>query len=72
MKDFATIFFAKTIYWGKYVRIYCDGGNPVYKRIPKFSIEYYDKYWGMRGFHILWLGRQIFFSFGKDKNNLYR
>jgi hypothetical protein len=73
LKYFTYPLYAKTIYLSKYIRIFCDGGQPLFYYFPKiWGYPMYDKYWEMKGFCVQWLGRQIFFSFGKDVNGLYK
>ena len=68
---FRFYFKGRIIYWSKYFRIYCDGGYPIVKYIPNFKKLSYHKHWNMFGFLIIWLGREFYFSFGEDINNLY-
>ncbi len=62
----------KRLIWTQYVRVYCDGGYPRNFLCPRFRFGMYDKHWGMKGFAMVWLGREFNFSFGKDKNGLYK
>ena len=61
----------KTLYWSKYVRIFCDGGYCSLRLLPRVHRMHYDPHWNMRGFWITFLGRQFFFSFGKDIHQHY-
>ena len=69
---FRQYFYCKTIIWTTYVRIFCDGGNPIIHYFPKFRTDHHDKHWNMFGFAIYFLGREFNFSFGKDINGLYK
>lgn len=62
---------SKTLLWSTNIRIFCDGGCPVWTWIPKIHKNYYSSYWNMWGIVIQIFGRQVFFSFGKDINGLY-
>ena len=62
----------KHLIWTRYFRLYCDGGYPNFYWIPRYDKYGYDKYWGMRGFCLTWMGRQFFFSFGLDKRGFYK
>lgn len=70
-KHFTYPLYARNILWEKKIRIFCDGGEPIWNWIPRIHRMGYDKYWGMIGFWMTWLGRQICFSFGEDKMGLY-
>lgn len=72
IEKFQDYFYNKTIIWTPTVRIFCDGGKPIIRYIPRFRRAYYAKFWGMSGFVIYFLGREFNFSFGKDVNGLYR
>lgn len=69
---FANYFYCKTILWTPYVRIFCDGGQPRIYWFPRFRCLGYHSFWGMVGFSIHFWGRQFCFSFGLDKNGLYK
>jgi hypothetical protein len=62
----------KQLYWSPYFRVYCDGGQPNWYWLPKFSKKYYDPNWGLYGFQVYWLGREFNFSFGEDTKGLYK
>ena len=70
-EHFAYPLYSKKIIWKKYVRIFCDGGQPIWRWVPKYHKEYYAPYWGLTGFCICIFGREIFVVFGEDKNHLY-
>lgn len=53
------------------LRIFCDGGDPRWRWLPKFHKSYYDPYWGMKGFAMYLWGREVNFSFGDDIHGLY-
>ena len=55
----------------KYFRMFFSKGQPKMFLLPRINKMAYDKHWGLKGFCITWLGEQVFFSFGKDKNGLY-
>jgi hypothetical protein len=61
----------KRVFWSKWFRLYTDGGWPKVRAIPRFNRMHYDPHWGMCGFCVTWLGRQVFFSFGRDINKFY-
>lgn len=61
----------KVIFWSRRVRVFTDGGTSRWYWIPKFRKANYSKHWGMTGFCIYLLGREIVFSFGVDKKGLY-
>jgi hypothetical protein len=71
MNIFAKQLKGKRLYWGKKVRIYCDGGYPIFRLFPRFHKIGYAPYWGIKGFWVNLWGRQIHFSFGEDKKGLY-
>ena len=71
INSFRKYFYGKKLVWSTYIRIFCDGGNPIIRYIPKFRRQYYATYWKLKGFVIYWLGREFNFSFGKDVNGLY-
>ena len=62
----------KRLWWSKRVRIFCDGGGPVFRWRPRYRRLGYDPHWGMFGFAVYWLGREFNFSFGRDVRGLYR
>lgn len=62
----------KRLIWTTYVRVFTDGGCPLINYIPRIHRVGYARYWGLRGFYINWLGRQVFFSFGEDRKGLYQ
>lgn len=62
----------KKLIWTKHVRVYCDGGLPKNFLFPRFRFGKYADDWGMKGFAVVWLGREFNFSFGNDKNRLYK
>lgn len=62
----------KKLIWTKYVRVFCDGGNPKNLIWPRFHFGMYDPCWKMKGGVLTWLGRQFFFSFGEDKKGFYK
>lgn len=70
-KKFTTPLRCKTIYWSRRVRIFTDCGSPKWYWIPRLVRVRYARYWGMLGFRAIFLGREITFSFGEDKNDLY-
>lgn len=61
----------KVLIWSKYVRIFCDGGRPFFRWIPRLRLQKYAKHWGLFGFAIYIFGREVNFSFGEDKKGLY-
>jgi hypothetical protein len=61
----------KTIMWRRRIRIFCDGGSPKFKWIPRFRCQHYATHWGLFGFAIYLWGREINFSFGVDRKGLY-
>lgn len=61
----------KQLWWSKRVRIFCDGGRPIFRWFPRYCKRGYHPHWGMRGFAIYWLGREFNFSFGSDRNGFY-
>lgn len=61
----------KRLLWKKRIRVYCDGGQPIFRWMPRPYRMGYAKHWGLRGFWTSWLGRQFFFSFGEDQNGCY-
>ena len=63
--------FCKRLYWGSYLKIYCDGGEPIFRWFPKFDKKYFASCWGLKGFNMYWLGREFSFVFSKDKHKLY-
>jgi hypothetical protein len=69
---FAHPLHGKKLAWRSRLRIYCDGGYPAFRWVPRFFRIGYDPAWGLRGFWVSWLGRQFHFSFGRDRNGLYR
>lgn len=61
----------RRLFWSKNVRVFTDGVNPSWTWIPRISRHAYADHWGMFGFMIQIFGRQVFFSFGEDRNGLY-
>jgi hypothetical protein len=61
----------RTIIWTRRIRIFCDGGYPIFRWVPRFRHQYYDQFWGLCGFAIYLWGRELNFCFGTDRNNLY-
>ena len=72
IKYFTRPLYCKELFWGKSLRIFCDGGNPTWRWVPKFYKAGYAEFWGLSGFWVNFWGRQIFFSFGEDKKGLYK
>jgi hypothetical protein len=58
--------------WTKTVRVFTDGGSPIFRWWPSVRIHAYAPYWGLRGWILTWLGRQMFLTVGNDRHNLYR
>jgi hypothetical protein len=71
MRVFTYPLHAKKIIWTKYIRVFCDGGNPIFRYLPRFRRAHYNPYWGMYGFAVYLFGREINFSLGEDKKGLY-
>ena len=61
----------KVLIWSSRVRLFTDGGQPVFLWKPRLQPHRYHPHWGMRGWVMTWLGRQIFLTLGEDRNNLY-
>lgn len=62
----------KKIYWSTYLKIYCDGGQPIFKYYPVFHLKNcINKFWKMYLCRIYFLGREFNFCFGKDINKMY-
>ena len=61
----------KRLVWTRWVKIFCDGGYPIYQVVPRFRRQHYARHWGLFGFAVYWLGREINFCFGVDKHGLY-
>ena len=61
----------KRLWWSKRVRIFCDGGVPIFRWVPRFRRLGYDPHWGMVGFAAYWLGREFNISLGLDRNGFY-
>jgi hypothetical protein len=61
----------KTILWTRRIRIFCDGGCPNFRWMPRFRRQHYAAHWEMTGFAIYLWGREINFSFGVDRKGLY-
>jgi hypothetical protein len=61
----------KRLLWTKYVRVFCDGGSPKFRWLPKVNRMYYSPYWGLKGFRLYLFGREINFSFGVDVRNCH-
>jgi hypothetical protein len=59
------------LFWRPAIRVFCDGGYPVFRWLPHFRRLHYAPYWGMCGFAVYLFGREINFSFGMDRNGLY-
>ncbi len=68
IKDY---FAGKRIIWTKYIKVYCDNGHPKYFIIPAIYREYFHRHWNLKGFRIVWLGREFHFVFGEVKNEFY-
>jgi hypothetical protein len=62
----------KVFIWRNSIRVYCDGGYPRFLWFPHFCWKLYHPHWEMKGFCITWIGRQLFFSFGRDNKGLYK
>lgn len=62
----------KTLLWNPYLRIFADGGNPKFKYKFKICNCHVDPHWKIKEFCVTWIGRQVFFSFGKDVKGLYK
>ena len=71
-KAFAGKFLSRKIFWGKYIKIFCDGGYPKFFWFPFISAIGFHKHWGLKGFTATFLGRKFFFVFGEDKKGLYK
>ena len=71
-KHFTQKLFKKKILWTKYCRVFCDGGEPIFKWYPVFVPHFYHKYWKMWGFKVYLFGREINFSFREDVMGLYK
>lgn len=61
----------KTIVWTRRIRIFCDGGCPKFRWMPRFRRQYYAAHWEMTGLAIYLWGREVNFSFGVDRKGLY-
>lgn len=71
LKRFTFPLKAKRIIWGKYLKIYCDGGEPIFRYYPIIHFRnYFSRYWGMYGCRIYFLGREFNFCFGADKKRI--
>jgi len=64
--------FKRVIIWNKYIRLFCDGGQPIWYWVPRFKLAYYSKYWGLKGITMHLWGRQLCLIIGRDRNNLYK
>jgi hypothetical protein len=63
---------AKKVLWTRYVKIFCDGGQPIWHWFPHFNWSYSAPFWGFKGFRMYLFGREVNFIFGEDKNGLYK
>jgi hypothetical protein len=70
-KNYTHPLHAKKLVWTKRVRIFCDGGQPIWRWFPKFYRATYHPYWNLYGFVMYLFGREINFVFGEDINKLY-
>lgn len=61
----------KEILWKRRIRIFCDGGCPKFRWIPRFRRQHYATHWELSGFAIYLWGREVNFSFGVDRKGLY-
>ena len=68
---FRYYFYCKTVVWSKYVRIFCDGGQPIVRYMPRFRRARYAMHWKLHGFAMYWLGREFNFELGEDVNHLH-
>lgn len=59
-------------FWSTYLRVFADKGRTKPENSYSLRRLPYGASWGMWGFIIILGGKQIFFSFGKDKNKLYK
>jgi hypothetical protein len=71
-KKFTNPLLAKELLWKPKIRIFCDGGYPIFRWYPRISGNFYAPYWKMYGFRVYIWGREISFSFGEDVNGLYK
>ena len=62
----------RRLIWRKYIRLFTDAGNPKFRLLPRARRLHYSTHWGMYGFAVYFLGREFNFSFGEDKNSLYK
>lgn len=68
---FDRVFDAKKILWGEYIKICYNDKELPFSLIPKIQIADYDQWWGLRGFAVRWISKEIYFVFGRDKHGLY-
>ena len=71
-KNFTERLHGKRLFWGVRLRVFCDGGYPIFRLTPRFRTMGYAPHWGMRGFCIYIFGREINFSCGRDIHNFYQ
>jgi hypothetical protein len=72
LKNFTAPLRYKKILWTKYVKIFCDGGFPIWRKYPRICRTHFSPHWDLKGFRIYIFGREINFVFGEDKKGLYR
>ena len=70
-KNFTEKLCGKRLFWGARLRVFCDGGYPIFRLSPRFRTMGYSPHWGIRGFCLYLFGREITFSFGRDVRGLY-
>jgi hypothetical protein len=59
------------ILWTRRIRIFCDGGCPKFRWIPRLRRQHYATHWGLSGFAIYLWGREVNFSLGVDRKGFY-
>lgn len=62
---------ARQLVWTPRLRVFCDGGVPRFRWLPRFRRQRYHPHWGMRGLAVLWIGREFNVSIGVDRHGLY-
>lgn len=61
----------KRLLWTSRIKIFCDGGEPIYRLTPRVRRQHYNPHWGLYGFAVYWLGREFNVCVGIDKRGLY-
>lgn len=61
----------RRLVWCDWLRVYTDGGNPIWRWFPRCYVMGFDPHWALHGLAIYWLGREFNVVVGKDIHGLW-